>query len=469
MALAWRSFVLLLALGFFFLSCARFGFDADVDADAGVDAGDEVDCSDLDDDGYLPEGCQSEFPADCDDSTALLSPGVAEVCGNGIDEDCSGADLNCGEEMLAVEIENSADTWTVKGPTFQVGFDQSSSGGIVDLRATKASNQNLLYVGFEKYERLSGISHFENWFSWNPDQAPSFRVLFSGPAVVQIEQDWADDSMSGSSRHTIYPDGRILRYERVHLAEALHGWFLAYLAIDIDRWDVVVFEVGGIPGQYLKHGGASEISRIYEGNAEDVGYFCAVDSIQHDVVGWTHHEAGEIFPYGFRVWETGQGSSVMHSLLLSSEWHRGEISPVGDYLGHIMTFVAGTGICDEFATLAGQYASPLRLSLGAGEFITDAFGDDDNDGFNEASGAYELSGLGGRELRLSVDAPGGLALGVFHIKNFDFLHLPVVTLGSERLGRGRDYRLQIADGGLDAWLVMGRHIAQGSTLRIHAP
>lgn len=85
------------------------GYAADVDCDddnasvypgAAEICGDGIDqdcnggdlaCSggtDADQDGYTTE-------TDCNDSDAAIHPGAAEVCGDGIDQDCSGSDLAC--------------------------------------------------------------------------------------------------------------------------------------------------------------------------------------------------------------------------------------------------------------------------------------------------------------------------------------------------------------------------------------
>ena len=56
------------------------------------DCGQCCGCVDMDGDGY-GDGCGAGL--DCDDTTASVHDGVAEICGNGIDEDCSGDDLLC--------------------------------------------------------------------------------------------------------------------------------------------------------------------------------------------------------------------------------------------------------------------------------------------------------------------------------------------------------------------------------------
>jgi hypothetical protein len=45
-------------------------------------------CDDADGDGYDDEVCGG---TDCDDSNPFVNPGVAEVCGDGIDNNCDGS------------------------------------------------------------------------------------------------------------------------------------------------------------------------------------------------------------------------------------------------------------------------------------------------------------------------------------------------------------------------------------------
>ncbi|MBI4438754.1 immune inhibitor A, partial [Candidatus Woesearchaeota archaeon] len=50
-------------------------------------------CPDSDSDGYYVSGCGSGN--DCNDVSPSVNPGASEVCGDGVDNDCSGSDLVC--------------------------------------------------------------------------------------------------------------------------------------------------------------------------------------------------------------------------------------------------------------------------------------------------------------------------------------------------------------------------------------
>ncbi|MFH1238355.1 MAG: choice-of-anchor Q domain-containing protein, partial [archaeon] len=72
-----------------------------------------LNCTDSDGDGYNQSqtGCGI---ADCNDLNSLIYPGATEVCGNGVDEDCSGSDLECSvneseeEEEIPVVVDSGS-------------------------------------------------------------------------------------------------------------------------------------------------------------------------------------------------------------------------------------------------------------------------------------------------------------------------------------------------------------------------
>jgi len=65
-----------------------------------------LDCTDGDGDGFAREGGVCG-PVDCDDAEAAVHPGAAEICDNGIDDDCDGltdTDPECGEPTCFIAI-----------------------------------------------------------------------------------------------------------------------------------------------------------------------------------------------------------------------------------------------------------------------------------------------------------------------------------------------------------------------------
>jgi hypothetical protein len=53
-----------------------------------------ADCPDADGDGFAGDGCGG---TDCNDGDPAVNPDAEEICGDGIDQDCSGSDEECGK------------------------------------------------------------------------------------------------------------------------------------------------------------------------------------------------------------------------------------------------------------------------------------------------------------------------------------------------------------------------------------
>ena len=88
----------------------------DNDGDAALDCLD-ADClaeCDGDNDGYYRDDYGYD---DCDDGNAAINPAGIEVCGDGIDQDCSGADQNCGAVLVGSFVVSNGPLWGNNPPT----------------------------------------------------------------------------------------------------------------------------------------------------------------------------------------------------------------------------------------------------------------------------------------------------------------------------------------------------------------
>ena len=78
--------------------------DEDCDGQINEGCGSTPVCVDLDGDGY---GANCARGVDCDDNAAAKHVGATEICGDGIDQDCSGSDLAC--PPVDVECDENSD------------------------------------------------------------------------------------------------------------------------------------------------------------------------------------------------------------------------------------------------------------------------------------------------------------------------------------------------------------------------
>ena len=111
--------------------------------------------SDDDKDGY------SENQGDCNDNNASVNPGAADVCGDGIDQDCNGVDLACPDNNSLIREAQYGD---MKG-SFIVVDDSSTASG------------RYVYVPNGDGNRIDGADENQKiTFTFNVAQSGTYRI-----------------------------------------------------------------------------------------------------------------------------------------------------------------------------------------------------------------------------------------------------------------------------------------------------
>lgn len=187
------------------LSC---GADADGDGYYNAQALSEAD-------GTCPSGTLSTDSAeeDCDDGDASVSPEGEEVCGDGIDQDCSGADLECPEpETMNVQFVNgfeTAITLSAEGMSDVLVQPKQATANVaipldVDLviawdgvqqdsipAGTLADGEILIFRFLLDGERTFELGP-QDWNVTENSAERTVNIYNTAPHLASIDIDWAD-------------------------------------------------------------------------------------------------------------------------------------------------------------------------------------------------------------------------------------------------------------------------------------
>ncbi|UCF94570.1 MAG: DUF4214 domain-containing protein [Desulfobacterales bacterium] len=140
--------------------------------------------SDNDQDGF------SINQGDCNDRDSNLHPGAAEICGDGIDQDCSGSDLPCapgpGGSCITVRQGGWEFEWQYNGSTV-IGFTDG------DLK------QSGCYISYDFDNIFAGPLSGDRWQGQNAAEGFGFEGRFIGNPAEQFRGTWTLLDGSGTS------------------------------------------------------------------------------------------------------------------------------------------------------------------------------------------------------------------------------------------------------------------------------
>ena len=128
---------------------------------------------DLDGDGFTTD------QGDCDDHNAAIHPGAIDICGDSIDQDCSGGDLPCSPNNSAYETQllTLINDYRAANARSLLGFDALLNSLATDHSEYMVANNSLNHDGFYDRAASSGFNYCVENVGWN---YPTPEAMFEG-------------------------------------------------------------------------------------------------------------------------------------------------------------------------------------------------------------------------------------------------------------------------------------------------
>ncbi len=454
------------------------------DAGSGIPDASLPGCEDVDNDGYRPQGCSENLPADCQEGNALVHPGAFDDCLTPADEDCVGGNPDCSAIIQPITVETEdADTriTTVAGVTT---FDGNQGFSITSITSNATGGGNLLHQGPNPEKYIGSHLFLSNVFSYAP-QSAQVSALAGGRAVHQYRVVWnsvrqmgtGTEELSGTSTYTLFPDGRIHRSEDLSpTGDAT--LFTTYIALN--------------PGQFTHRLDPNPANlnvplplqtNLTDGQLAEPSTFTTAAA---DGRGCAYHTSTNLaLSYAWSAYDRQKNVRIRmpqsildsgHQFAMVIDWEfpgmEGTVSP-GRYRGAFLLqhgLASTDGLpCSDFGSDIGGFFNPPPLNSQA--LVTDTEGDPDGDGYVEDGGYYELNAEGGKTIDVNFELGGSLPRSyAMHINEVPASFDPVLFLGNSTapLSHSLDYLMQREEDG-SMWVFINRPIEVGTPLRIVFP